>query len=221
MNTALLADIVPLVIVASISPTAVMVGILILSGKDRPQQKTLVFILGNVAVLLGVGLVFLFLIHQINTSAPKQSTIGSVIDIIVGLWLVHFGIRTMYKPKSTGKPKWLTGLQSMNYVKMFVAGMAVMLVNFSTLFTFIPAVRDVSHLGIGIPEQLLALAIIIFFVEFWILLPLVITKVAPSKATGVLDAFMGFIKRHSRTVTVWMCIIFGAYFAVKGVLALI
>lgn len=221
INTSYLSDIIPLTLAASVSVTAVTVGILILGGKNRPQAKTTAFILGNVVVLAVIGLAFLFILHKIPVAHHHQSLVGSLIDVLVGVLLVYLGIRTASKPPSPGQPTWLTGLQGMGLWKIFVVGVVVMLINFTTLIPYIPAVRDIGRMGLDVVGQLALLAAVIFVVEFWILVPLVVTKVAPTKSAAILGGFMGLIKRHSKAVTIWMCIIFGVYFAVKGILELI
>ena len=214
-------EVLPLAIAGSCSPTTLVIGILILTSKTKPLAKATVFVIGNLVVLAGVGLVTLFFAHATSTATASTSgapnPVDATLDVFVGAFLVILTIRNYLKaPTDSAPPKWLTGMDRMGFGRSFLIGVGIMAINVSTLVMFMPAVRYVGKYSHTLTSELWLLVLVVLIVESWMLAALAISIAAPQRSGRVLRRLNAWVGRHNRTICLITFAIFGVYFLVKG-----
>ena len=209
----LLASILPLAIGAAISPTILAGQLLILSGKEFAIKRALMFLLGSglvligytaVAVLAGVG----------SDAASKPSTVDGVIKLFFAVVLLVLGIRALLrgpKPEKAKKPA-----AGPRFVRSFEFGAVLMLLNFTTLALYFPAVHETVASSVSSSDELLAIVILYLITMIPAWMPLVATVVVGAPAKRALARLNAFMTRHSQAITVAICFLFAAYLGVSG-----
>ena len=74
----------------------------------------------------------------------------------------------------------------------------------------------VSNLGFGGSIVGLGLVLVVFVIPVLALIGLYVA--APQRASSVLRSLQAWMGRNSRTITVVLCLAFGAFFLVRGIL---
>jgi hypothetical protein len=222
-----ISDVLPLAIAGSCSPTTLAIGILILSSRNRPLAKAVVFTIGNLLVLAGVGLVTLFFAHATSTTSAVSASpnaVDATIDVFVGALLVVLTLKHLLGPKSPTadtSPSWLKGLDRLSFWRSFLIGVGIMAINVSTLVVFLPAVRYVGKYAGDLGNELALLAAVVLIVESWMLAVLAMSFLAPQKSGRALRKLNVWVGKHSRTICSVLFGIFGVYFLIKGLTELL
>lgn len=219
-----IADVLPLAIAGSCSPTTVAVGILILSSKNRALAKTAIFVLGNLLVLIGAGLATLFFTNAASsvattTTSSTPNPVDATLDLFVGIFLIIMTVRHALEPKSPtsdAPPKWLRGLDNLGFMRSFLIGVGIMAINITTLIVYLPAVRYVGKYTSDLPNELALFALVVLIVESWMLAVLTMSAVAPGHSQRILRRLNEWIGKHSRTVCLVLFAGIGVYLLIKG-----
>jgi hypothetical protein len=216
----LIAKVLPLAIGAAISPTILIVVLLVLGGPVHPRVRGAAYAAGAISVLLVLTAVSLaFLRRSVVHKAGSDSFYGWL-DIGFAVLLVLVGVRellTAPKPKQDptggGDPRPHIG-------RFYVIGIAMMLTNFSTLVLYVPAMKEVAiaNVGSGAKTVTVAIALAIASVLAWA--PVVLDVVAPRTAGHLLNPLNAFMTRHQKAVTVCVCFAFAIFLMAKGARAL-
>jgi Sap, sulfolipid-1-addressing protein len=212
----LLGLIAPLAVGAALSPTILGVIVLVLSG-PHGRARAAVFLVGNVLVVSVLGTVLLVLCRHAAQSGSKGqvSAASAAVDVALGIILLllamravlhHGGDRTRH-PSPHPEPR---------LGRYAAYGVAMMLVNISTLALFIPAVKDIAVARVGVADEVLTLAGLVVAVTVTAWGPLLLSLVAPATADRVLAAISGFVGRHGSAIAATVLAVFGAYLLIKG-----
>ena len=215
----LLSKVLPLALGAAVSPTVLALTLVILSGR-RPIARGSAFVAGVLTVFAGLTALGLIGSHQSHKS-PAQTEITQVVDLIAGCLLLLLALGTILRsyltdpatpPEDpTPDPDARPGVFS-----AFVLGIAVMVVNFSTILLYLPAMREISAARVASAEKVVAVAIALLIASSPAWLPFVFRVAAPGFATRIFGSLHGFIARHSRQIGVAIEVIFGVYLLIKG-----
>lgn len=223
-----ITEILPLAIAGSCSPTTLVIGILILTSKNRPWAKAAVFTLGNLVVLTAVGVAALLFAHAttvpLQSHASGPSTADASIDVFVGALLLALTLRHALRPQppaDDAPPKWLSGFDRLGYGRSFLIGMGIMAINFSTLVVYLPAIRYVGKYAHDLTNELVLFAVVVLIVESWMLAALALSAAAPERSARLLRGLNAWLGRHGRTICLVLFAVFGAYFLIKGLTALL
>lgn len=212
----LLGLIAPLAVGAALSPTILGVIVLVL-GSPHGRARAAVFLAGNVLVVGALGTAILVLCRHAAASGTKGqvSAASAGVDVALGVILLllavravlhHGGDRTRH-PSPHPEPR---------LGRYLGYGVAMMLVNISTLALFIPAVKDVAVAKVGLGNEVLTLGGLVVVVTVTAWGPLLLSLVAPATADRVLAAISGFVGRHGSAIAAAVLAVFGTYLLVKG-----
>ena len=99
----LLTQIIPLALGAAVSPTALMGIILLLSISKRPKLQGFGYYIGAVILILMVILLGIILGAGITSTSQKPNPLLAEIDVLLGIFLLIFGIRRIFKTQKSPK----------------------------------------------------------------------------------------------------------------------
>lgn len=213
---ATLAKVIPLDLVATISPVLFGLVIYLLSKKGRPRVSALAVLLG--ALLVGIGITIAgFYIGNIPATAPKHALITAIVDLILGVLFIIYGFKKLLvnKPTKTEHKNRGGGL-----LKWFLAGVLISIVNDSFFLIFASA-KEVGSSGFGSWVKLIFLIINVFFFTLPITLPILIEIIIPKLADKILAKINRFLINCGDFIVFILFMVFGIYFAIKGLCFLI
>ena len=96
------------------------------------------------------------------------------------------------------------------------AGAIGMVVNFSTLVLFLPALHEISRTSAGLLDRSVAFAVLFVITLFPVLVPVVLVTALGRRAEPALEATHGFVNRHARQIGIVIELIFATYLVVRG-----
>lgn len=219
MNS-LLATVIPLSLGAAVSPTALAVVILTLSGRVSPRTRAWAEVAGFTVTLIAVTALVALFAQAILSFRPNPTVIAST-DVVAGLALLGLAVHTLLRRKDgTGKrrkakaPGDKAGPELGAY---FLVGIALLLTDATSLVLYLPALKDIAQAAGMTREARLAIAAIPFFAVLApMLVPTVMASVAPALTDRVLKPFGEWVDGHSRAIGLVIEVVFGVALLVKG-----
>ena len=209
----LLAETLPLALAAAVSPVVFLLQLATLTGERRLARGTAVAA-GAAVPLLAVGALAVFL-GQSSSFSPSETT-KAVFDLVLGLVLFFAGgLRALLRSPESGAPKehrHAGGLKG-----SFLLGLAAMTSNVTTFAFYLPAMRFVALADVSHTDQVLVGLLVLLITLAAVLLPLVLTALAPRSSGRVLDAIGNWLSGHSRSNQVVLGFALGAWLIVRGV----
>ena len=91
-----------------------------------------------------------------------------------------------------------------------------MLVNFSTLVLFLPALHEITRSSVALVGRSMAFAVLYLITLLPVLIPVGLVTVLGDRAQPVLDATHTFVTRHSRQIGMVIEVVFAVYLLWKG-----
>lgn len=223
----LLVRTLPLAVGAAISPTLLLVVVLLLSGRTRPRARATAFATGNVFVLAALSVVVLLVFNSARHVHTGPTRIGAAIDFSFGLLILVFGLgnaieffRTGASPapapvSPTGPGK--NGLAaSHGQLGAWLLGVGLMATNFTTIALFLDVLKDAAEARVGTLARAVDIAVVIVIAMVPVLIPLGISMAAPSTSDRVLSAINRFVTQYRHLVTAVFFGAIGLYLTLKG-----
>lgn len=187
--------------VALSSPTSVL-AVLVILEITSGVRRGVAFVVGWVATIALFGVVLvLFPAFDFQRSQTTPSRAASIAELVIGAALVAGAVVVHRRPvRETPKdpiPEWLTRLVGRHWAVAFAAG-AFML----TYSLTIVAALEILKAHVGTVDQIVAYAVYGVTSILTIMVPILITLVAPERAAATLTAFRQWLTNHSRTISV-------------------
>lgn len=229
---ALLIKLTPLALGAAVSPVMLAAVILILSGRDRPLRRAIVFALGATVVLGAIGVFALLVLGGGtgggSTDVSQGHAHSDSIDIAFGVLLLALAGRQVARIlKGRAKPdvsddeeiEASVPKHGTATIKYLAGGAAAMLMNFSTIVIYIPAMRILAGDEYTGTEQAIGFAFVTLVAMALVLVPICLYAVAPGAAARVLEPAGKWTKLHSKEIGAVILFVLGVYLIFKGMRA--
>ena len=215
----LVLQILPLACGAAIIPTLLMIAVLSLSSPVTPLRCGWAVVAGSVLALSVYTVVGLLIGSAFHHSQHK--IIDEVIAFAAAALLAGLAFRQYL---SLGKPaKGKSLAQRLNQTSpraYFVAGMATMFVNITSIVLFLPAIRDISKSNAGLGSCVVALAVLFLFLQLPVVVPVGVISVLGKRAMPLLAKLHHDITTYTVQITIGVEIFFFFYFFIKGIVEL-
>jgi hypothetical protein len=230
----LLARAIPLAVGGAVSPVLLVAVVLILSGAHRPRLRALAFAVGNVAALVALTVLVATLFHSIGHTGTGPNTTGAVIDLTLGALLLLYGLgrlgelalhpghpdpapdRVHDGGVDDGGEDPPTDAHRGGVVGSLALGFALMATNVSTVALYLAALKDFGQARVSSVDRLVTVVVVIAVIMLPVVVPLVLTVVAPSRSTRILAGVHGFVDRHRAAITGGFVTVFGVLLLAKG-----
>ena len=219
--TALLASVVPLAIGAAISPTLLALQLLVLTGRNRPLARAWALAAGAALVLAAFSVLGLTVLDHLHPPAHGHHSLrGAVLMFIAAALLAALALRSLLKrptPAEQHKSRTAGRLETAPTGWFVGVGALGMVVNFSTLVLFLPALHEITRSSVDLVGRSVAFGLLFVIALLPVLVPVVVVSAAGERAAPALDATHGFVTRHARQIGIVIEVVFAVYLVIKGV----
>ena len=210
----LLPGLVVLAIGGSIAPPLLLLTILFL-GSQRPLPNAGALMLGyfTTCAVIGISGITLF-----GGAEDAVSTVGRVISVTVGVLLLVLGLRTVIAPPDPDStpPKWMESIDSMSPPRAFGFGMVLFPLQVKNLAIFVASLNLIIVSNLGPEGSIVALGLVLFIFAIPVLALIGHYMAAPHRASKMLVSLRTWMEKNNRTITVVLCLVFGAFFLLRG-----
>jgi hypothetical protein len=217
-----LAEAAGFAVLASVSPTALLVMAVYLSTAN-PRTMALLYVAGAVIMTVATGVALLVVIRITGLNLPRGHDprfglrLGLGVLALAGAVFYTVRKRPEPVPDKQRRPGFMARLMARPSPRIaFATGLLL----FAPGATFIAAVQVVATSDASVPLIVLALAIVVTITAIVVWLPLIAYLAAPDATTSRLAMVNEWLRRHGRTVVVYALGVAGAVLIVNGALGL-
>jgi uncharacterized membrane protein YidH (DUF202 family) len=214
----------PLAVGAAVYPPALLVLLLLLSGR-HPRGLVFAFYAGGALITISAGLVVLVAFKATGANDQSSKTGSGSVDIVLGVLLLALAVWAWQrkardpdeKPEDAGAARGRIARWSQHATTSqkwaFVLGLAMFLP--SPLY--VVAVKDIADSHSSTPSKVLAVLICAIAVMLFVEIPLVALFVRPAGVASAIGRFHEWLKRNGWTLAALLSLIAGVYAIVKGI----
>jgi Sap, sulfolipid-1-addressing protein len=205
-----------LAIGGSIAPPLLLLTLLFL-GSRRPLPNAGALALGYFATCAAIGVSGLILF---GGAESILSMVGRVISVTVGALLIVLGLRsllTVPDPEAS-PPRWMESIDSMSPPRAFGIGVALFPLQVKNLAIFVACLNLIVASSLSLEGSILALMLVLVVFTIPVLVLIGLYAVVPRRAATVLGSLQTWIRKRNRAITVVICLVFGAFFLVRGLM---
>jgi hypothetical protein len=217
---ALLASVLPLAIGAAVSPTLLALQLLVLTGATRPVARAWAVAGGAAVVLVAFSVLGITVLEHLRPAEHHHHSLrGAAIMFIAAGLMAALAVRSLLRrPTAAEQQKSRTAgrLETAPTFWFVGAGALGMVVNFSTLVLFLPALHEITRSSVGTTERVVAFAVLFVVTLLPVLAPVVLVSLLGDRAEPALDATHGFVTRHARQIGIVIEVVFAVYLLVRG-----
>ena len=210
----LLPGLVVLAIGGSIAPPLLLLTILFLASL-RPLANAGALMLGyfTTCAVIGISGITLF-----SGAEAAVSTVGRVISVTIGVLLLVLGLRTVLAPPDPDStpPKWMESIDSMSPPRAFGFGMVLFPLQVKNLAIFVACLNLIIVSSLGPEGSIVALGLVLLIFAIPVLALIGLYAAAPHRASKLLVSLRTWMEKNNRTITVVLCLVFGAFFLLRG-----
>jgi hypothetical protein len=209
----LLLTIIPLDFAATLSPGILALTLILLGTKKHALTETFSLLLGNL-ITAGIIISAAFFMVSITTSQSGPNIIVSIIDLLLGLFFIGYGVK-VFRTRD-GKFK-LKEKKSASVFKWVVIGFIISITNFDAVLLSFTATREVAASSLGLGSKMLLSVVNVLFFVLPIILPLGICMLFPKIGTIFLTRLNKYVIKYSRYIICIMFLVFGVYFVLRAI----
>lgn len=217
----LLLTVLPFALGAAVSPTLLTLELLILTGRTNRKSRAWMFVIGASATILVFGIVAATLLRNVGdatASPPDPWSIG--IKGVIAAVLLGLGIRQLRPGKTAGEKHHGKTAQRMQTAKapfFLVVGVVGMLVNFSTLVLYLPAIHLIVHSDDPVSTKWAAGLMLWGITILPIVVPVLAVSIVGQRSDPLLARLNSWTTGHSRQINAGLCFLFAALLAYSAV----
>jgi hypothetical protein len=212
----LLPGLILLAIGGSIAPPLLLLTLLFL-GSRRPLPNAGALALGYFATCAAIGVSGLILFGGAESIV---STVGRVISVTVGALLIFLGLRSLLKAPDpdVSPPGWMESIDSMSPPRAFGIGVALFPLQVKNLAIFVACLNLIVASSLTLEGSILALMLVLVVFTIPVLVLIGLYAVVPRRAATMLGSLQTWMRKRNRAITVVICLVFGAFFLVRGLM---
>lgn len=205
---ALIAKVLSLDLASLFSPVMLAISVLLMSSKHHNIKKTLIFILGN--IIIGVGIIALgYFAGETITDKTEPTLFSSLFDLGLGLLLLLYALKTFLGRNKDKKEQ--VEHENPQFFRLLLTGIAVGLSNIDGLILSFTNAKTVSEANVPFLFTLILLFSILFFLTLPATLPIILYYFFPKKSAFVLSKIHNFLIKYGPYIV-------SAVFALFGIL---
>ncbi len=207
--------------IVSIGSITIVILLLI---SDRGWRSGVAYMLGYVGgyTLIGVAAVWAGTAVAANGSGLAGSG-SSILLIALGLVLLWLGGCSWRNPPAASEapPRLLAIVDRITPVRAFGFGALVTLINFKNLAIFLSAVSVPLLSDLPLPRQLVVVLLVVFVFCLSVIGPVAIYALFPRQAARWLNGIKQALETHRRPIGIWLPLVFGLIFLIRGLSGLL
>jgi hypothetical protein len=217
---ALLVSVLPLAVGAAISPTLLALQLLVLTGTTKPLARAWALAAGATLLLGAYSVLGLTVLNRLHPAKHGHHSLrGAVIMFAAGGLMGVLAVRSLLHRPTSGEEHTsrTAGRLATAPTFWFVGvGATAMVVNFSTLVLFLPALHEITRSSVSLAGRCVAFAVLFVITLSPVVVPVGLVTVAGDRAAPALEGTHGLVTRHSRQIAITVEVVFSAYLVWKG-----
>ncbi len=218
---ALLASVLPLAVGAAISPTLLALQLLVLTGETRPVARAWALCAGAALVLAAFSVLGLTVLNHLHPGRHGHTSLRDAVILFAAAGLMALlAVRSLHKrptPAEQQTSRTAGRLQHANTTWFVGVGAIGMLVNFSTLVLFLPALHEITRSSVGDAGRAVALAMLYLVTLLPVLAPVTVVSLLGPRAQPALRATHSFVSDHARQIGTVIEVVFAVYLTLRGI----
>jgi len=216
----MLADLLPLIVAAALLPAWIMVVLLLLRGEGGALRAGML-VGGAMLTRLLQGVVFGLLFGAV--SSATDSIVAETLLLVVGILFLVLGVRKVVAEEDSDAPppRWMARIGSVSPLAAFGLGAVFMLVAVKQWVFTLSAIAIIEAAAPGQPAGTLIYVGFVVGAASLLLLPVIISALAPDASARVVEAAHGWLERNSRILAIVVSLGFGVWFTWKGATGLL
>jgi Sap, sulfolipid-1-addressing protein len=218
---ALLASVLALAIGAAISPTLLALQLVVLTGATKPRARAWALAAGSALTLAGFSLLGLTVLDHLHPHEHDHHSLrGAVIMFVAAGLMAGLAVRALLKrptPAEQHTSRTAARLQDAPTLWFVAVGAVGMVLNFSTLVLYLPALHEITRSPVGLLGRSTAFGVLYLVTLLPVLMPVGLVTVLGARADPVLDTTHAFVTRHARQIGIVIEVVFALYLVARGV----
>lgn len=211
--TSILIKIIPLDLAATLSPGILALSVILLGSKAHPKIRTFSLLVGTLVVAIVIAILGLTL-SAATPESVKPTLISAVIDLVLGLVFVYFGIKQLASKDKNIKEN--DSDQGYQVFKWLIVGFLIAATNFDAVLLSLAAAKEVGDAAISSFQKWILLIINIGFFVLPTSLPFTLYLIFPRFAGKILGKLNDFLIKYSKYILFIMFLVFGLYFIYRS-----
>jgi Sap, sulfolipid-1-addressing protein len=212
----LLPGLILLAIGGSVAPPLLLLTLLFL-GSRRPLPNAGALALGYFATCAAIGVSGLILF---GGAESILSMVGRIISVTVGALLIVLGLRSLLKAPDpdVSPPAWMESIDSMSPPRAFGIGGALFPLQIKNLAIFVACLNLIVASSLSLEGSILALMLVLVVFAIPVLVLIGLYAAVPRRAATMLGSLQTWMRKRNRAITVVICLVFGAFFLLRGLM---
>lgn len=219
-----ITEFIPLMLGAALVPVWIIIVLLLLKSEGG-LLKAVAFVSGQILVRLAQGLVFGLVFSSSEAASTNEGSaiLVSTLLLVLGILLLITAFLKWRKQEDPDAPppKWMAMFNTVSAGKAFLLSIGLMLIAAKQWVFTLGALGVIREAELVRPDSVIAYLVFVFAAQLLVLVPIVITAVAPKQAAHLLAFGSEWLERNNRTIVVAVSVVFGAYFIFKGISGLL
>lgn len=218
--SSLLLSVLPFALGAAVSPTLLTLELLILTGRTHRKSRAWMFVIGASVTIFAFGLLAATVFRSVGDPSTTPNPWSVAIKVLAALVLLVLGIRQLRPARTAGEKHHSRVADRMQNAKApFFLGIGVvgMLVNFSTLVLYLPAVHLIVHSGEPTADRWAAGLMLWVITITPIVVPVLAVTIVGHRSDALLARLNTWTTQHSRQINAGICFLFTALLGVSAV----
>ena len=201
----------------SIAPPLLLLTLLFL-GSQRPLPNATALALGYFTTCAVMGVAGLALFGGAAGAGGVASVIGRGISATVGGLLIVLGLRSLLVAldPETQPPRWMELISSISPPRAFGFGVALFPIQIKNLAIFVACLELIAAASLGPRGSAVALGLTLLVFAIPVLGQIGLYATMPQCASTMLGSLRTWMEKNSRTITLVLCSVFGAFFLMTG-----
>lgn len=192
--------------------------VILLLLSDRGWRSGLGYALGYFTAYSVIGVAVVVLGYRAAGSGGEPGLFFPIALLVLGALLLWLAWRNWRKPpaETQEEPRFFRIVDNITPLKAFGFGALVTVVNVKNLALYMTAVSVPLLSPLPLAQKIaITLADALVF-SLSVLIPVLIYLTFPRRAREILLAFRGMLERNGRAIGIWLPLVFGLIFIIKG-----
>jgi threonine/homoserine/homoserine lactone efflux protein len=217
----LILSLVPLAVAAALQPPQVIALVVLLQAR-RGATNALAYVAGMSAFRLALGGILWLMISNVEqriegAGGEFSILVGAVLVVLGLLMLVHALRQTVSAHgEDEAAATWLDKLNDVAPLQAALLGVAFLALDPKDWLVDLSAIDLIADADLSGPNSLLAYLVYTLLAQSLLLIPLILTFVAPRRAQTRLAAINVWMERYQRAIEVIAALVFGLLFLYIG-----
>jgi len=215
------AEILPLALVVTISPINIIPVILLLFTK-RPLVNASLFVAGFIVGVAGVLVACIAIAEAIDLSpSSSHSTWVAWLKMVLGVYLVVAAVQKIRGRPRAGEqgtmPKWIDGVAAFGSGKSLSAGLALGAGNPKNVVVGLAAAATIASFTLSSGQLIGAIVIYVLIAVLGVAAPILVTVFLGDRSREVLDGWKVWLAQNNATVMAVLFLIFGVVLIAQAI----